>query len=146
LREDFFLALRRVDAIVMMGQGDFVCETAKPILRAAVITDMVPMVSLKGHAIYAFAGIGDPPRFRAGLQAAGLDVVGLRSFPDHHVYSTEEISALHQRAKLLGAKLVTTRKDFVRLPEILRGDIMPIDIHLEWENEMEWMERLRAAI
>jgi len=135
LREEFDHALRRADAVILVGQGSFVPRTDKPILRVNIGTDKNSSELLKDKLIYAFAGIGQPEKFRAALQTIGLDMVGMRSFPDHHTYNAAEIDALHRRAKLLGAQLVTTQKDFVRLPENLRAGIVPVDVKVTWENE-----------
>lgn len=134
LREDLQHALPRVDAIVLVGAGEFSVETKKPILRVNISMDEAYRAALRDKSIYAFAGIGHPEKIVASLKAAGLDVVGVRGFPDHHIYNEKEIQALRQRAKLLGAQLVTTKKDFVRLPEDLREGIVPVDVQLTWQE------------
>jgi tetraacyldisaccharide 4'-kinase len=135
LRENFNHALHRADAVILVGAGAFAPRTDKPILRVTIGTDENSIKDLKDKPIYAFAGIGQPERLRASLIAVGLDIVGARGFPDHHIYSATEINALHRRAKLLGAQLVTTQKDFVRLPENLRAGITPVDVKITWDNE-----------
>jgi len=62
-----------------------------------------------------FCGIGNPDRFRADLEASGLELVGFVPFSDHHVYSTAELSDLARRARDGDADLVTTEKDLARL-------------------------------
>jgi len=146
LRENFDHALRRVDSVILVGQRSFIPQTDKPVLRVNIGTDENSLALLKDKSIYAFAGIGQPEKFRAALQAIGLDLVGMRSFPDHHSYSPAEIEALHRRAKLLGAQLVTTQKDFVRLPENLRVDIVPADVKVNWENEDQLNVLLQQVI
>lgn len=128
LREDFRHAMARVDVLVLTGSGEFAMETKKPVLHVKIETDEASRALLKDKQIYAFAGIGHPEKLAASLRGAGLDVAGVRGFPDHHVYKAAEIDALHQRAKLLGAQLVTTKKDYVRLPEALREGIVPVDV------------------
>jgi tetraacyldisaccharide 4'-kinase len=135
LREDFAQALARVDALIVVGKDAFAPQTTRPILRVTIGTDENSIKDLLDKPIYAFAGIGQPARLRASLITVGLDVVGMRGFSDHHTYSAAEIDALHRRAKLLGAALVTTQKDFVRLPENLRTGITPVDVKVTWENE-----------
>ena len=110
-------------------------EKELKVLRVSVKTDEATIAPIKDKQIYAFAGIGQPERLRMSLMAAGLDVVGARAFPDHHPYSAKEIEALHRRAKLLGAALVTTQKDYVRLPEALRAGITPVDVKVIWQDE-----------
>ncbi|MCM1294444.1 MAG: tetraacyldisaccharide 4'-kinase [Muribaculaceae bacterium] len=72
-----------------------------------------------GQKLFAFAGIGYPKKFFAALSG----VVGRRAFADHYQYTDEDIEALRQMAARRGAKLVTTEKDWVRLPENVREEI-----------------------
>jgi len=146
LRENFSHALQRVDVVILVGQGSFMPRTDKPVMRVDIGTDKNSSELLKDKPIYAFAGMGQPEKFRAALRTIGLDLVGMRSFPDHHSYSAAEIDALHRRAKLLGAQLVTTQKDFVRLPENLRANIMPVDVKVTWENEDQLNALLQQVI
>lgn len=70
---------------------------------------------LAGRPVLAFAGIANPQRFYGLLAALGAQVVEIRSFRDHHAFSDAEVRALLDRARRLGAQLVTTEKDHVRL-------------------------------
>ena len=65
--------------------------------------------------LFAFCGIGDPPKFFRALERVGADVVGTQSFPDHYAYRKTDIEAMSRLAQEVDAKLVTTAKDAVRL-------------------------------
>lgn len=145
LRESLGHALKRIDAVILVGEGNYAPQTEKPILRVKIETDSKVREMLAGKIIYAFAGIGYPQKLAVSLRGAGLELAGVRGFPDHHVYREEEIAALHKRAKLLGAQLVTTQKDFVRLPEAWREDIIPVDVTLHWENPGQFQQIIRDA-
>ena len=68
--------------------------------------------------VFAFAGIARPERFFSDLTSAGWDVVGTRSFRDHHRFSAGDVSRIAAAAKKSGAAIVlTTDKDAVRLPQ-----------------------------
>lgn len=69
-----------------------------------------------GRRVLAFAGIGRPEKFFATLAEAGADLAATRSFPDHHPYRPADLHRLAAEARHLGAALVTTEKDSVRLP------------------------------
>ena len=56
-----------------------------------------------------FAGIGNPRRFQATLEAIGLDAT-LRAFPDHHVFSAEDVAVAGD-----GRVVVVTEKDGEKL-------------------------------
>ena len=67
--------------------------------------------------VFAFAGIARPERFFADLTSAGWNVVGTKSFHDHHRFSAGDVTRIGVAAKKAGAAIVlTTDKDAVRLP------------------------------
>lgn len=64
--------------------------------------------------VAAFCAVGNPRSFFESLQRAGYEVAIERAFPDHHVYSQDEIDAITQDAGNVEA-LITTAKDAVKL-------------------------------
>ena len=73
----------------------------------------------RGERLFAFAGIGYPKKFFNSLSG----VVARRSFGDHYQYTDDDIAYLIERARRKKAKLVTTEKDWVRLPVDVRDEI-----------------------
>jgi tetraacyldisaccharide 4'-kinase len=70
-----------------------------------------------GGSFVAFCGIAGPEAFRDSLARAGIDVVELLAFPDHHPYSVSDMEKIMETAvKRQAAGLVTTEKDAVRWP------------------------------
>jgi tetraacyldisaccharide 4'-kinase len=63
--------------------------------------------SFAGQSVHAVAGIGNPRRFFATLEAAGLVVIPHR-FPDHHRYAVAELDFGDARA------VIMTEKDAVK--------------------------------
>ena len=103
-----------------MGQGDaadrlirIAARAAKPIYRAS--SQPVEAAWVTGRRLLAFSGIGHPERFHDSLKALGGEIVEARNFPDHHVYSRDQIGQLDQAAARQGLGLVTTEKDAARL-------------------------------
>ncbi|HHT9157207.1 MAG TPA: tetraacyldisaccharide 4'-kinase [Candidatus Tripitaka californicus] len=71
---------------------------------------------LNGKKTFAFCGLGNPTSFEKTLQSLGANVVGFKSFSDHHHYTPEECKGLTSEAIKLGAEaIVTTCKDRVKL-------------------------------
>ena len=65
--------------------------------------------------VAAFCGIGNPQAFFADLRRWGFRLVAEDAFPDHHVYTGDEIQHLVDGARKSGAAaLLTTQKDAVR--------------------------------
>ena len=100
-----------------------------------------------GGAAFAFAGIAKPDRFYGDLHAAGWQLAGRRSFPDHYRYTPRDIGAIGAEAARLGAHtILTTEKDAVRLPpSALVITAVPLETSIEPGFE-EWIaDRLRRA-
>lgn len=84
----------------------------------------------------AFAGLGYPEKFFSFLrETLGLKIVETISFPDHYAYTARDIEQLSRKADILGATLITTEKDMVRIPESMRGDILTLPVELLFEDE-----------
>ena len=73
--------------------------------------------ALKGQPVVALAGLARPGGFLKTLGELGVDVRGTAFFADHHRFSERELHEVGERAARLGARVVTTEKDRVRLPE-----------------------------
>lgn len=128
LRAPLTAQLARTDALVVIGDGELataveaaVAQHGKPVLRAVLTPDPQSVALLKGKRVLAFAGIGDPPKFFGTLRKAGIDVAEARDFPDHHVYSADELASLRKHAQDQSLTLVTTQKDVARLGSLAHG-------------------------
>lgn len=67
-------------------------------------------------AVVAFCGIARPEQFFAGLEGAGVQIVGRHVFRDHHRFEERDLELLRKLVLDTGAVgLVTTTKDSVRL-------------------------------
>jgi tetraacyldisaccharide 4'-kinase len=70
---------------------------------------------IRPQKVAAFCAIGNPRAFFADLRRWGFSLVVEDAFPDHHVYTGEEIQLLVARARQKGAvALLTTQKDAVK--------------------------------
>ena len=113
----------RADALVLIGDGGRAAplaksfETAnKPVLKAR----MAPRGDARWLGVLpviGFAGIANPKKFYATLSRSGARLTGTRSFADHHPYTERQAERLLRWAREWNAMLVTTEKDWVRLPE-----------------------------
>jgi tetraacyldisaccharide-1-P 4'-kinase len=74
--------------------------------------EALPMEAVRGLAVVAFAGIGNPSQFLTTLRQAGIQVVHSLFFPDHHYYQTRDYQRLvHECEKFNVNVLITTEKD-----------------------------------
>jgi tetraacyldisaccharide 4'-kinase len=83
----------------------------------------------------AFCGIGYPRKFFDMLNRS-LFVVKEIDFPDHYPFSEKDMTQLLSEAESYGARLVTTEKDFARIPERFRELVTPVPVKILW-NDME---------
>ena len=87
--------------------------------------------------LVAFAGIGYPKKFFNSLH----NVVATRAFSDHYQYTDDDIKKLLELANRKGAKLITTEKDWVRLPASVRDEIKyaQLDTKID-DNFWDWLK------
>ncbi|MBQ8255458.1 MAG: tetraacyldisaccharide 4'-kinase [Alphaproteobacteria bacterium] len=64
-----------------------------------------------------------------------------RSFPDHYQYTNDDLERLFALANKKGAKLITTEKDWVRLPVEIRDEIKYARLDTVIENAFyDWLK------
>ena len=149
LREPIRSALDRADLIVLVG--DDCHDLCRTVLRDHPNLYRAKLCPLRGAAltdrpVYAFAGIGWPQKFAASLTQLGAQLVATKWFPDHHRYRTKELAALHQEAARHHAILVTTAKDWVRLPKQDREGLYVLEIALLVCGARRLRQQVRDAI
>ncbi|KQP33773.1 tetraacyldisaccharide 4'-kinase [Methylobacterium sp. Leaf104] len=140
---------RHVHGLVLIGtgaRGEAVAEAARarglPVHRARLI----PGADLTGRRVLAFAGIGRPGKFFASLEEAGATIAGRRAYPDHHAYDAADEATLAAEAARLGADLVTTEKDHVRLAPPFAARVAVLPVTLAFADEGPLRVRLRSLI
>lgn len=117
------------DAFILIGEDarnvTAKLPSGKPVFKASLKTVQGQKISTDTPYV-AFCGIGYPDKFKASLAEAGLAVKDFRSFGDHHTYSTKDIAALTKLATEQNARLITTEKDFARLPDFFQKDLIDV--------------------
>ena len=96
--------------------------------------------------LLAFAGIGRPKRFFASLEAAGGHVVRTLSFADHHPYSQHDLMQILEDAQRYGAEMITTQKDWMRLPPDWRARVAMLPVTLEIDGADDLLARVETVI
>ncbi|MGB8542005.1 MAG: tetraacyldisaccharide 4'-kinase [Candidatus Acidiferrales bacterium] len=72
---------------------------------------------LRGKALFAFCGIGNPGAFYSDLREWGFYIVGHKSFRDHHRFTAADMAEIENEARKAGALgLICTEKDGFNLP------------------------------
>ncbi len=148
LREPVEQGLRRADAVVILGEDrhDIANRVApKPVLYAWLEPEAEASI-LVGRKVVAFAGIGRPAKFFHTLDTLGANVVEAYAFPDHYPFHPAEIGELQVAANNHNAFLVTTAKDFVRVPHAMRDQIGVVQMDVAWDHEAALLDILAPAL
>ncbi len=137
-------ALQRASWVVMMGEDKhqifpLLKKHKIDVLRARTVPSQITEENKKW---LAFAGIGFPEKFFYHLSLTGYNVAHTKKFPNHHMMSYKEIMGLLAEAKSRDLSLITTEKDWMRLPRIFRRNIKCHRIELIWEQDAEMNKRL----
>ncbi|HVZ70092.1 MAG TPA: tetraacyldisaccharide 4'-kinase [Rhizomicrobium sp.] len=134
LREPIKDGLKRASAVILVGGDENAKITGYPgkVFRAKLVPQDIP--GLRERPVIAFAGIGQPRKLLQSLRELGAQVKAMKAFPDHHIYTGKEISALQKKAMEAGALLLTTEKDYVRLPPNRRRGIAFLPVRAVFEE------------
>ncbi len=159
LRAPLDQQIARSNALIVIGDGskavpliEAFTAQGKPVVKAR----MVPRQDRRWLGVLpviGFAGIARPAKFFATLRNNGARLIDTRAFPDHHRYRERDARRLLKAAKEQNAMLVTTEKDFVRLPDEedtalgeLRHRCRPFPIAVEFVDAAAVKDLLAAAI
>lgn len=139
MREPLAAGLARADAVVLLLPADL----AKPDSRLLARLQSRPVLTARLEPLeppppgpqLAFAGIGKPWKFERALGAAGCRLVDFAPLPDHAAIPEATLRMLTDRAQALGAGLLTTEKDWVRLPLAWRARVRVWPVAARFDDE-----------
>jgi tetraacyldisaccharide 4'-kinase len=149
MREPLSVGLARADASIVLLPADLdqldaelaAGLAARPLLTARLTPARAPPTGPQ----VGFAGVGKPWKVERALRAAGCDLADFAPFPDHFAYDEATLQALAARAAQFTAGLVTTEKDWVRLPPAWRERVVAWPVRAEFETP-EALDRLLALL
>ena len=147
MREPLAAGLARADAVVLLLPADL--AEPNPALLAlfapkpVLIARLVPAAPPPRGPQLAFAGIGKPWKMERALKAAGCDLADFAPLPDHAQYDERLLRFLAHRAEALGAGLLTSEKDWVKLPPAWRARIAAWPVEALFEDGAALDEILR---
>lgn len=139
LRENLNESLKRSDAIILMKPNkdykpdSFLLRQLRD--KVLIHAYLKPTSILPKGKLYAFSGIGRPNKFFDSLRNYGGNIIEAISYSNHYQYKDIDIENLFVLASEYGASLITTEKDYVRLPKGYRKGVhkWPVSVHFEDE-------------
>ncbi len=149
LRESIKRGLTRTNLIIVIG------ETTEKLKK--LIPKDIPIVNakfeikkenkiFKGQNIIAFAGIAYPEKFFQSLDEEGAKILRKITFPDHHIYTENDLLSLAEIANKTKSILVSTKKDYVRVPKSFRSLVNTLEGEIVFDDEDFLVEILSNVI
>jgi tetraacyldisaccharide 4'-kinase len=136
MREPLKSGLKQINLIVAIGNLN---KKIKAKLKdKLIINAQIKPINLKEfqkEKLIAFAGLAYPKKFFETLKSHHLEVIAHKEFPDHYSYKISDLEKLINLAKDKNAKLITTKKDWVKFSPKYKEKISYLDIELEFENK-----------
>ncbi|MGI8841305.1 MAG: tetraacyldisaccharide 4'-kinase [Caulobacteraceae bacterium] len=139
LREPLGAGLARADAVVILLPADL--PAADPELVAlfagkrVLTAHLAPVRAPPPGKQVAFAAMGKPWKMERALKAAGCDLVESHALPDHAAPSEKALRSLAARAETVGAGLVTSEKDWAKLPPAWRERVIAWPVRVRFDDE-----------
>ena len=93
-----------------------------------------------------FSGIGNSNSFKEILIKNNFNIIKEIVFPDHYNYKKHDILNLMKVAENKSIKIITTEKDYVKIPASLREKIDFIKIDLEIIEQKQLTELIKSKI
>ena len=143
-------SLKRFDAVFLNGSlGNFekIENQIKSInLDIKIFKTFYKILNIKKYNLdtkyLIFSGIGDPSDFKDILLENKFKIAREVVFPDHYNYSLKDLEEIQNIAKNESLKIITTEKDFMKIPEKFKKDIDYLTIDLVIRDEQKLTELL----
>ena len=139
LREPLAAGLARADAAVVLLPADLAAPDPELLAQLAptpvLSAHLAPAAPPPSGPQVGFAGVGKPWKVERALKAAGCELADFAPFPDHFAYDEATLGRLADRAGQFAAGLVTTEKDWVRLPPAWRARVAAWPVRARFTDE-----------
>ena len=143
-------SLKRFDAVILNGNSDNFEKIENQIkkinLNIKIFKTFYEISNIQKYDLNSkyliFSGIGNPSDFKDILLENKFDVRKELIFSDHYKYSPNDFEKIRFNAKNENLKILTTEKDYMKIPEEFKKEIDFIAIDLIIQNEEKFIELL----
>jgi len=93
-----------------------------------------------------FCGIGIPANFKNLLIKENFKIVSEMIFSDHYNYKITDFENILSNAKNLNAKIVTTKKDYVKIPDKYKNQINYLEVDLNINDKEDFINTIKKRL
>ena len=144
-------SLKKYDVVFLNGDSSNIEDIKKKIYqinqRIEIFETIYKPINLEkidlSKKYIVFSGIGNSNSFKQTLMENNINVIKEIIFPDHYHYKKDDIKKIKLDAKKVGANIITTEKDYVKLTEEDKQEIKYLEISLELKREKKLIEFLK---
>ena len=144
-------SLKKYDVVFLNGDSSNIEDIKKKIYqinqRIEIFETIYKPINLEkidlSKKYIVFSGIGNSNSFKQTLMENNINVIKEIIFPDHYHYKKDDIKKIKLDAKKVGANIITTEKDYVKLTEEDKKEIEYLEISLELKREKKLIEFLK---
>lgn len=139
LRDRLDIAAKNATHILLIGRDEksIISRLKRRKIELPVINSSIATVKNPDKKLdyIAFAGLGRPEKFFDMLKInLGLNISETLDFPDHHQYDNEDLNFIKTVSESKNAKILTTEKDYVKLPPKFQEEVECVKIELKIED------------
>jgi tetraacyldisaccharide 4'-kinase len=143
-------SLKRFDAVFLNGNSSNFEKIEKQIkninLDIKIFKTFYKILDIQKYNLDSkyliFSGIGDPSGFKNILVENKFIVAREMVFPDHYDYNLNDLEKIQNIAKNENLKIITTEKDFMKIPEEFKKEINFLSIDLIIQDERKLIKLL----
>ena len=145
-------SLKKFDAIFLNGNSKNIREIENQIKsvnsKIKIFKTFYKILNIDKHNLNSkyliFSGIGNPSDFKDILIQNKFDVVREIIFPDHYEYSPNDFKKIQDKAKIENLRIITTEKDYMKVPDRLKKEIEFLSIDLIIQNEDKLIDLINS--
>ena len=143
-------SLKKFDAVILNGKSDNFKDIENQIYsinsNIKIFKTFYKISNIQKYNLnfkyLIFSGIGNPSDFKEILLENEFNINKEIIFPDHYEYSLDDFEKIQNQAKTENLKIITTEKDYMKVPDKFKKEIDFLTIDLVIQNEDKLIELL----